>query len=127
LRNLASEQIERLALALGAPEIEILHAEAGIAEARSQMRDRLDGDAGPAEEPGCPVGAAPAAPAPVCPVHARDGTAPDGDGAENGDTVPARTDYDHGLNEVSAPMVDMLGRRLTTAEAQGLGSGDAVA
>jgi hypothetical protein len=40
LRNLASEQIERLAIALHAPEVEILHAEAGIAEARSLMRLR---------------------------------------------------------------------------------------
>ena len=37
----------------------------------------------------------------------------------------ARTDYDHGLNEVSAPVVEMLGRRLTSAEAAGLGRADA--
>ena len=51
LRNLASEQIERLAIALHAPEVEILHAEAGIAEARSRMRERLDDDAAPRPAP----------------------------------------------------------------------------
>ena len=138
LRNLASEQIERLAIALHAPEVEILHAEAGIAEARARMRDRLEGEeTAAASTGGCPAGATPGgtgaqAPA-VCPVHA--GAEPaDGHhhhgarGAQGGPAgeESARTDYDHGLNEVSAPVVDMLGRRLTTAEAAGLGDGDAV-
>jgi hypothetical protein len=130
LRNLASEQIERLAIALRAPEVEILHAEAGIAEARSLMRERLEGEATTA--PGCPVGAgarAAAPAAPGCPVHA--GAAPVEGGhhhsqAEDPDRAArAHTDYDHGLNEVSAPMVDMLGRRMTSAEAASLGSVDA--
>ncbi|MBV8300294.1 MAG: universal stress protein [Candidatus Dormibacteraeota bacterium] len=38
LRNLATEQVERLALALHAPEVTLLHVEAGIAEARQRMR-----------------------------------------------------------------------------------------
>ena len=134
LRNLASEQIERLAIALQAPEVEILHAEAGIAEARSLMRERLEGEATAA--PGCPVGAGAAATAatqeaPGCPVHA--GAAPAGGTHHHGHGEPiagaaaaggARTDYDHGLNELSAPMVEMLGRRMTTAEAASLGGAD---
>jgi nucleotide-binding universal stress UspA family protein/predicted Zn-ribbon and HTH transcriptional regulator len=136
LRNLASEQIERLAIALRAPEVEILHVEAGIAEARARMRERLDVDAALAAGDGCPVGATrdvTASPAAAgCPVHAgaepadghhhalRGGGAAPGEESEN-----ARTDYDHGLNEVSAPLVEMVGRRLTSAEAADLGSADA--
>jgi predicted Zn-ribbon and HTH transcriptional regulator len=117
LRNLAAEQVERLAIALGAPEVEILHAEAGIAEARSRMRERLDGEAAPAGE-ACPAGAPVAAAAPGCPVHVAGGPAAEGDGHSH-------TDYGHGLNEVSAPVVEMLGRRLTSAEAVALAGGDA--
>ena len=134
LRNLASEQIERLAIALRAPEVEILHAEAGIAEARSLMRERLEVEATAA--PGCPVGAgapvaAAAQEASGCPVHA--GPAPAGGSHHHGHgespagAAPAggaRTDYEHGLNELSAPMVEMLGRRMTTAEAASLGGAD---
>jgi hypothetical protein len=132
LRNLASEQIERLALALHAPEVEILHAEAGIAEARARMRERLDGDASGAAGEGSPAGETAGAATPGCPVHAGSGP---GEGAHPGAANPHRggspkaphgkTDYDRGLNEVSAPMVDMLGRRLTSAEAVSLGRGDA--
>jgi hypothetical protein len=136
LRNLASEQIERLAIALHAPEVEILHAEAGIAEARSLMRERLEGEATAA--PGCPVGAgagvtamAATQEAPGCPVHVGAAPAEGGHHHAHGEhpagaprVAGARTDYDHGLNEVSAPMVDMLGRRMTTAEAASLGSAD---
>ncbi|MFN2581531.1 MAG: hypothetical protein ABR498_02175, partial [Candidatus Dormibacteria bacterium] len=71
VRNLAVEQIERLALALGAPEVMLLHADAGIAEARA----RMERERGTSSEGGCPV-------------H-----------------VPAD------LNEVTAPVVDALGRR----------------
>jgi nucleotide-binding universal stress UspA family protein len=85
LRNLAAEQVERLAIALGAPEVEVLHAEAGIAEARSRMHAPIAAD-----------GVA------ACPVSG------------------AGTDDRHGLNEVSAPVVDGLGRRLTGAEARAL-------
>ncbi len=105
LRNLAAEQVERLALSLGAPEVEVLHAEAGIAEARSRMRDLLEAG----EAAGCPAGA-PAEPPAACPAHRRSVAAGDG----------SRTDYAHGLNEVSAPVVDSLGRRLTAAEARAL-------
>ena len=135
LRNLASEQIERLTIALHAPEVEILHVEAGIAEARARMRDRLEGDATAPAGEGCPAGATldgtAARPAPGCPVHpgaepasGHHHTVRDGHGAPALEES-ARTDYDHGLNEVSAPVVDMLGRRLTIAEAASLGSADA--
>jgi nucleotide-binding universal stress UspA family protein len=76
LRNLAHEQVERLALALRAAEVTALHVEAGIAEARARMQ-RAGGGNG---------------------SHA----APASDGAR-----PAR------LNEVTAPVLDSLGRRAT--------------
>jgi nucleotide-binding universal stress UspA family protein/rubrerythrin len=107
LRNLAAEQVERLAIALGSPEVEMLHAEAGIAEARSRMRDLLEAGEGGA----CPAGEVAGA-APRCPVHG--GAAGPAQAAEG----PAlRTGYEHGLNEVSAPVVEMLGRRLTARDA----------
>ncbi len=113
LRNLAAEQVERLAIALGSPEVEVLHAEAGIAEARTRMQARLaDAPAAPA----CPVGSG-GVEASRCPVH--------GPGAElvapnASQAAPApATDYRHGLNEVSAPVVEMVGRRLTTPHAAG--------
>ena len=85
LRNLALEQIERLALALQAPRVTVLHVEAGIAEAKARMRV-----ADPAA----------AQPPPGCPVHqqspARDGEA----------QCPVT------LNEVTAPVVDAVGRRM---------------
>ena len=92
LRNLAVEQVERIALSVSAPAVTELHVEAGIAEARSRMQASLGSEAGPAETSGggCPVHraepaaetpAVPAAaaeppPAPVsgCPVHRADGT-----------------------------------------------------
>jgi nucleotide-binding universal stress UspA family protein len=122
LRNLAAEQVERLALALGAPEVEVLHAEAGIAEARARMHERLDTAPGAS---GCPAGAAVAAPTPGagCPVHLPTEPAIEGAVGELDGTVSGaadRTDYRHGLNEVSAPVVDSLGRRLTVAEARAL-------
>ncbi len=86
LRSLAVEQVERLALALKASEVTILHVEAGIAEARARMRSD-DGAAKPAA-PG------------VCPVH--HGAV---DNVEGAPTEP------HVLNEVTAPVVDSLGRR----------------
>ena len=130
LRNLAAEQVERLAMALGAPEVQILHAEAGIAEARARMRERLEGEGASGETSGCPAAAAPSAPS-ACPVHrAAPGMAaePDAgaaDGADSGAaSPPTRTDYGHGLNEVTAPVVEMLGRRLTAAEAARIGVGE---
>src|ERR1019366_3313142 len=112
--------------------VEILHAEAGIAEARSLMRERLEGEATAA--PGCPgragaVTEADSEEAPGCPVHAGAVPAEGGHHHAQGEhpagaarAAVNRTDYDHGLNEGSAPMVDMLGRRMTTAEAASLGS-----
>jgi hypothetical protein len=87
LRNLATEQIERLAIALGAPQVAVLHVEAGIAEARARMQ--RDGPA--------PVDGAAA----VCPVNT--------DQRDSAGTCPVP----RGLNEITAPVVDDLGRRMT--------------
>ncbi len=53
----------------------------------------------------------------ACPAHG--GSVAAGDGS--------RTDYVHGLNEVSAPVVDSLGRRLTAAEARALAGAGGIA
>jgi nucleotide-binding universal stress UspA family protein len=87
VRNLAVEQIERLALALQAAEVTLLHVDAGIAEARSRMQRETS-----------------AAPAGGCPVHA---------GGENGTTATTSSARGGRLNEVTAPVVDALGRRQT--------------
>jgi nucleotide-binding universal stress UspA family protein/predicted Zn-ribbon and HTH transcriptional regulator len=97
LRNLATEQIERLAVALGAPQVGLLHVEAGIAEARARMQRT----AAPTDGT-CPVGAEPVETAVGCPVH------PAGPG-------PAPTSRGSGLNEITAPVIDDLGRRVTAA------------
>jgi hypothetical protein len=86
VRNLAVEQIERLALALHAAEVTLLHADAGIAEARARMQR---------EQPAVTGSGG-------CPVHANGGTT-----AEQSRAGDAR------LNEVTAPVVDALGRRHT--------------
>jgi nucleotide-binding universal stress UspA family protein len=84
LRNLSIEQVERIAIALQAPVVTLLHVEAGIAEARARMQRDT-----PAPGNGS------------CPVHHEgNGIAPDG---------VARG----GLNEVTAPVVQTLGRRQT--------------
>lgn len=85
VRNLAVEQIERLALALHAAEVTVLHADAGIAEARARMQR---------DQPATTGGG--------CPVHVNGGTT----------TEQARAS-DARLNEVTAPVVDALGRRQT--------------
>jgi hypothetical protein len=77
------EQVERLVLQLGAPEVGALHVEAGIAEARARMRDTL--------------GAQNADAPPGCPMHRGNGAAPAG--------------ADGGLNEVTAGVVESLGHR----------------
>ena len=85
VRNLAVEQIERLALALHAAEVTLLHADAGIAEARARMQR---------EQPATTGGG--------CPVHVNGGAT-----TEHAHAGDAR------LNEVTAPVVDALGRRHT--------------
>jgi hypothetical protein len=110
LRNLATEQIERLAIALGAPAVGLLHVEAGIAEARARMQ-REGGSTGSTDTASCPVGAPQREAAAGCPVH---GAASAGGAAE---TNVARRGG--GLNEITAPVVDDLGRRITTPSAGG--------
>jgi len=61
LRNLAREQVERVAIAVGAGEVSALHVEAGIAEAKAQMRSALGAEGGDAPAV-CPVHHAPARP-----------------------------------------------------------------
>jgi nucleotide-binding universal stress UspA family protein/predicted Zn-ribbon and HTH transcriptional regulator len=101
LRNLATEQIERLATALGAPQVGLLHVEAGISEARARMQRTADPAAA-----GCPVGADAAPTTAGCPVNHGDGATatPRGGGA---------------LNEITAPVIDDLGRRVTAATPEG--------
>jgi hypothetical protein len=101
LRNLATEQIERLAIALGAPQVGVLHVEAGIAEARARMSSAADAS-------GCPAGAPEQRVATGCPVHHV--PEPEGHTAVNGAAHRGGA-----LNEITAPMVDDLGRRMTTA------------
>ena len=93
LRNLASEQVERLAIALGAPQVGLLHVEAGIAEARARMQRNGGGAAADGAAAVCPVGADAPPPSVGCPVH-RDGGQ---------------------FNEITAPVIDDLGRRATAA------------
>jgi nucleotide-binding universal stress UspA family protein/predicted Zn-ribbon and HTH transcriptional regulator len=102
LRNLATEQVERLAIALGAPSVGMLHVEAGIAEARARMQRAGDANA----DGQCPV-AAPEAAAAGCPVHHAPAAAA---GAKAGGG---------GLNEITAPVVDDLGRRMTAPAPDG--------
>jgi nucleotide-binding universal stress UspA family protein len=84
LRTLVREQVERLVLQLPATEVEALHVEAGIGEARARMRDTL----------GSRDGEAPAG----CPMHRSNGAAAD---------APAGA----ALNEVTAGVVESLGHR----------------
>ena len=85
LRNLAREQVERIALAVDAASVTEVHADAGIAEARARMRDALGPDG--ASSSGCPFSGA---------------------GEER---VGPGTDA---LNEVTAGFVEALGKRMTT-------------
>jgi hypothetical protein len=70
----------------------MLHVEAGIAEARARMRREGTPDSGPA----------------TCPVHQAAG--------EESATVRRGTARGGGgLNEITAPVINDLGRRVTTA------------
>ena len=114
LRNMAAEQVERIALATGAASVTALHVEAGIAEMRSRMHDaagaRADAVDGAAAG-GCPVGgaavaAAPASASSACPVHR---TGDDGDAPLLGSAEPLSAS---GLNEVTAGVVESLGKKV---------------
>jgi len=83
LRNLAVEQVERIALGVGAAEVSVLHVEAGIAEARSRMHETMHANT---DHQGSPSG---------CPVH----TAAPGSQAQAA------------LNEVTAGFVEALGQQ----------------
>ncbi|MGH7722609.1 MAG: universal stress protein [Candidatus Dormibacteria bacterium] len=107
LRNLATEQIERLAIALGAPEVAVLHVEAGIAEARARMQ-REGRETDPAAA-ACPAGAGGDGAAPGCPVGQVAATPRAASTARHGG----------GLNEITAPVIDDLGRRVVAAAPDG--------
>ena len=138
LRNLAAEQVERIALATGVVVVTPLHVEAGIAEMRARMQQSLGHSAGEAASPGgCPVGGA-AAPlpaaasppaAPGCPVHRGGGEVDEAlrgiaeRSAASGKFEPERavamTEAAAaararlgGLNEVTAGFVESLGKKL---------------
>jgi hypothetical protein len=115
LRNLAREQVERLALAVDAEIVEILHVEAGIAEARSHMRAALDQDGSPASAGNG-----------GCPVTGHGGQADVGTPISGG--CPAVQ-----LNEVTAGFVESVGRKVANGRPQsplseevGRGSADVV-
>ncbi|HEV7466015.1 MAG TPA: hypothetical protein VGP96_06925, partial [Candidatus Dormibacteraeota bacterium] len=133
IRNLAREQVERLALQLHAAEVTALHVEAGIAEARAQMQARLGGAGTSAGAGGCPVGGAAAeTPAPGCPVsHGTDADQDTPDpyaavadlarGSQRVDPEVAREMTRaaaeararlRGLNEVTAGFVETLGKKM---------------
>ncbi|HEY7927104.1 MAG TPA: universal stress protein, partial [Candidatus Dormibacteraeota bacterium] len=103
LRNLATEQVERLAIALGAPEVGVLHVEAGIAEARARMQ--RSGEAG-SEPAACPVRGEEPEAAGGCPVHHSSPAATNATRTGTAQRVGS-------LNEITAPVVDDLGRRMT--------------
>lgn len=84
LRNLAVEQIERLAEKLGAVLITPLHVEAGIAEAKSRIA-----------------------------AASGDGSRGDSESAHAAADAPAAVS-NPGLNEITAPVVNQLGRRATS-------------
>jgi hypothetical protein len=79
--------------------------EAGIAEARARMQ-RESGAAGAADANGCPVATAPAAGS-GCPVHRDPAT------STNAIVTGSTARQGPGLNEITAPVVDDLGRRMT--------------
>jgi hypothetical protein len=103
LRNLATEQVERLAIVLGAPQVGVIHVEAGIAEARARMQ--RNGETA-TEQPSRPVGAEDPPATGGCPVH----RAP---AAGTNATLTGTAHRGGGLNEITAPVVDDLGRRMT--------------
>ncbi|MFN2451660.1 MAG: universal stress protein [Candidatus Dormibacteria bacterium] len=140
LRNLAAEQVERVALAVAAPEVGLLHVEAGIAAARQAVHDAAAPAAPAPDGGGCPVphgsgsgshavAAAPSRSAMAasaagvapsgCPVHVA--AAPDGVGgsaavAPPGAPAGSQAQGD-ALNEVHAAVVSTLGKRVTPGDA----------
>jgi nucleotide-binding universal stress UspA family protein/predicted Zn-ribbon and HTH transcriptional regulator len=91
LRNLVREQVERLVLQLSAPEVGALHVEAGIGEARARMRETLGASNGDGRG---------------CPMHGHNGA-----GAPAAAPDDALAEQRGGLNEVTAGVVESLGRR----------------
>jgi nucleotide-binding universal stress UspA family protein len=136
LRNLAREQVERLAAQVGAAEVEALHVEAGIAEARARMRDTLataspsspgsNGDTnGNADAPsGCPVHRQEPPPTPrltedavtaleaVAELNRTSGRTDPQRAVEMTAAAAEHRAELRGLNEVTAAFVESLGKKL---------------
>jgi nucleotide-binding universal stress UspA family protein len=133
LRNLAREQVERLAVQVGADEVTALHVEAGIAEAKAQMRSALSAaqPAGSATDD-APIG---------CPVHHKTDASASADAPRVADDVDASLESIaernrasgrfaperavdmtllaaenraklRGLNEITAGFVESLGKKM---------------
>lgn len=125
LRNLAAEQVERIALAAGAAVVDQFHVEAGIAEARARMAEASRAATAPTKEPGeafparCPAGD------PSASSQATDGDGPGtGGDAQAGDRQVAGGEPTEGvLNEVTAAVVEGLGYRLVGIPSQGAPAG----
>jgi hypothetical protein len=123
LRNMAREQVERLAAQTGASEVTALHVEAGIAEAKARMQSRLaqgsPASASSSAPSGCPVHSGAAAPPDVVEALQRvanlsrlSGRAdPDRAAAMTAAAAEARARLG-GLNEVTAGFVESLGKKL---------------
>jgi nucleotide-binding universal stress UspA family protein len=118
LRNLAREQVERIATQTGAAEVTALHVEAGIAEARSHMRDTIGSRPGESAPTGCPVHRSAVAPD-VAQVlddvaeRARTSGRADPDRAVDMTLAAAEARARlRGLNEVTAGFVESLGKKL---------------
>jgi nucleotide-binding universal stress UspA family protein len=121
LRSLAREQVERLAAQVGADEVDVLHVEAGIAEARAQMRAAIgESPTQQAAASGCPVHRTSAAPPPdvaaaLQEVAERARSSGRGDPDQAVDMTLAAAEARarlHGLNEVTAGFVESLGKKL---------------
>jgi len=104
LRNLAREQVERVALAVGAAEVSALHVEAGIAEAKSHMRSALGNDgAAAAAAGGCPVHASSPAADSSARAQAAAAPCPHGSAPLREATVPVvNPTVAHTLDEIAA-------------------------
>jgi nucleotide-binding universal stress UspA family protein len=121
LRNLAREQVERLALQVEASEVGTIHVEAGIAEARARMRSALGQEAA-VPGGGCPVGGGATAPAEAEASPAAPGGCPMSGRAAAPPAEPEARVRLGGLNEVTAGFVESLGKKLGYGEVEAAGS-----
>jgi nucleotide-binding universal stress UspA family protein len=127
LRNMAREQVERLAMQVDAAEVSVVHVEAGIAEAKAQMRTALhaaqpsNGNAADDDEApiGCPVHRGPKVSDDVEPtleeIAERNRTSGrfDPERAVDMTLLAAEKRADlRGLNEITAGFIESLGKKM---------------